>query len=89
MKSILATNEALGLDAEHKETFRVGNTKVYTTLDTNEETSTLILDGVVSQRLLEKASERGIKTIYAVNYTKDLDKKTSKDVKLRLFRDYL
>lgn len=89
MKSILASNEALGLDSNQKELFRVGNTQVYSTLENTENTSTLILDGVVSQRLLDKASECGVKTIFAVNYNKNLDKKTNKDVSLRLFNDYV
>ncbi len=89
MKSILATNEALGLDTSQKEVFRVGNTQVYTKLDTTENMETLILDGVVSQRLLDKASECGVKKIFAVNYNKSLDLKSSKHVKLLLFRDYL
>ncbi len=89
MQSILASNEALGLDAKQKEIFRVGNTKVYTTLDENDKASILILDGVVSQRLLDKAAERGVKSIFAVNYIKNLNTEASKDVKLHLFRDYL
>lgn len=89
MKSILATNEALGLDTSKKELFRVGNTQVYTTLDKTENTDVLILDGVVSQRLLDKASENGVKTIFAVNYNKNLDAKSKRNVKLHLFKDYL
>ncbi len=89
MKSILATNEALGLDTSKKELFRAGNTQVYTTLENTENTDTLILDGVVSQRLLDKASENGVKTIFAVNYNKNLDAKTKRNVKLHLFKDYL
>lgn len=89
MKSILATNEALGLDTSKKELFRVGNTQVYTTLENTANTDTLILDGVVSQRLLDKASENGVKTIFAVNYNKNLDAKTKRNVKLHLFKDYL
>lgn len=89
MKSILASNEALGLSSDQKEVFRVGNTKVYTTLDENDQVPILILDGVVSQRLLDKAAERGVKTIFAVNYTKNLDTKASKHIKLHLFQDYL
>jgi DNA primase len=89
MKSILATNEALGLDTSKNELFRVGNTQVYSTLENTENTDTLILDGVVSQRLLDKASENGVKTIFAVNYNKNLDAKTKRNVKLHLFKDYL
>lgn len=89
MKSMLASNEALGLDTDQKELFRVGNTQVYSTLDNTKNTSILILDGVVSQRLLDKASQCGVKKIFAVNYNKNLDKKSVKDVKLLLFKDYL
>ncbi len=89
MKSILASNEALGLDSTQKEIFRVGNTQVYTTLDNNTNTEILILDGVVSQRLLDKATECGVKKIYAVNFNKSLDLKSSPDVKLHLFKDYI
>ena len=89
MKSILATNEALGLDSTQKEIFRVGNTQVYTTLENTTNAEILILDGVVSQRLLDKASESGVKTIFAVNYNKNLDTKSSRNVKLHMFRDYL
>jgi len=89
MKSILASNEALGLDAEKKELFRVGNTLVYSTLESSTNTTTLILDGVVSQRLLDKASECGVKAIFAVNYNKNLDTKSLKNLKLYLFKDYI
>jgi len=89
MKSILATNEALGLDSTKKEVFRVGNTQVYTTLEKTENTDILILDGVVSQRLLDKASESGVKRIFAVNYNKNLDEKSKRNVKLHLFKDYI
>ncbi|MBN2156088.1 MAG: DNA primase [Candidatus Lokiarchaeota archaeon] len=89
IKSILATNEALGLDGDKKELFRVGNTKVYSTIDATESLSVLILDGVVSQRLLDKASERGVKSIFAVNYVKNLDMEKHQNVKLYLFRDYV
>ncbi|MHA1109768.1 MAG: DNA primase DnaG [Promethearchaeota archaeon] len=89
MKSILATNEALGLDSSKKEVFRVGNTQVYTILEKTKNADILILDGVVSQRLLDKASESGIKRIFAVNYNKNLDEKSKRNVKLHLFKDYL
>jgi hypothetical protein len=62
---------------------------VYTTLDNTENTEILILDGVVSQRLMDKAAENGVKRIFAVNYNKNLDKKSKRNVKLHLFKDYL
>jgi hypothetical protein len=85
----LASNEALGLDKDQKELFRVGNTQVYATLEKTANTEILVLDGVVSQRLLDKASENGINKIFAVNFNKDLDTKSAKHVKLYLFKDYL
>lgn len=89
MNSILASNEAIGLNENNEQTFRVGNTKVFTTLDTVENTKTLILDGVVTQRLLDKAIEKNISELFAINIAKDLQIPPDKKINIRLFKDYV
>lgn len=89
MTSILASNEAIGLNANNEQTFRVGNTKVFTNLDTVENTKILLLDGVVTQRLLDKAIEKNINDLFAVNVAKDLQLPPDKKINIRLFKDYI
>lgn len=89
MKTILASNEAVGLNEKNEQVFRVGNTQVFNTLDTAENTKILILDGVVTQRLLDKALQRNINKIYAINKAKNLDFPQDKQISVRLFKDYI
>lgn len=89
MKSIIASNEALGLNDQNDQAFRVGNTQIFTTLDSSENTKKLIFDGVVTQRLIEKAAEKNITEIFAINLAKNIQVPTDKKISLRLFRDYI
>ena len=88
MNSTLATNEAVGLNQQLEEIFRVGNTKIISTLENITNVNILILDGIITQRLLDKAAEKNITEIYAINKAKNL-KTPNKQIKMRLFRDYL
>lgn len=87
MKSIIASNEALGLDENNGQIFRVGNTKVFKTLDSAENIKTLVLDGIITKKLLDKALEKNISEIYAINKIKDLG--IPSKIKIRLFKDYI
>jgi len=89
MKSIIASNEALGLNEQNDQAFRVGNTQIFTTLDSSENTKKLIFDGVVTQRLIEKAAEKNITEIFAINLAKNLQVPADKKISLKLFRDYI
>ncbi|MCP4760224.1 MAG: DNA primase [archaeon] len=85
MKIITASNEALGLNEKNEQVFKVGNTQVFTTLDT-ESAKKLIIDGVVTQRLLDKAAEKSVEEIYAINRANNLN---TKNIKIRLFHNYI
>jgi DNA primase len=89
MKSIIASNEALGLNDQNDQAFRVGNTQIFNTLDASENTKRLIFDGVVTQRLIEKAAEKNIAEIFAINLAKNLQIPADKKISLKLFRDYI
>ena len=87
MKTITASNEALGLDEKNEQVFRVGNTKVFKTLDTAENVKTLVLDGIVTKKLLDKVLKKNITEIYAINQIKNL--KVPSNIKIKLFKNYM
>lgn len=87
MKTITASNEALGLNEKNEQIFRVGNTKVFKTLDTAENVKTLVLDGIITKKLLDKVVKKKITEIYAINQIKNL--KVPQKLKIFLFKDYM
>lgn len=87
MKTITASNEALGLDEKNEQVFRVGNTKVFKTLDTAENVKTLVLDGIITKKLLDKVLKKKITEIYAINQIKNL--KVPSNIKIKLFKNYM
>ncbi|MHA1821665.1 MAG: DNA primase DnaG [Promethearchaeota archaeon] len=89
LKSIIASNEALGLNKNLEKVFRVGNTQVFSTLDKADNVSILMLDGVVTQRLLDKVLEKNIETIYAINRQNNLKIPSDKKIKIKLIKDYV
>ncbi len=87
MKTITATNEALGLNEKNEQVFRVGNTKVFKTLDSAENVKTLVLDGIITKKLLDKVLKKKITEIYAINQIKNL--KVPPNIKIKLFKNYM
>jgi DNA primase len=87
MKTITATNEALGLNEKNEQVFRVGNTKVFKTLDSAENVKTLVLDGIITKKLLDKVLKKKITEIYAINQIKNL--KVPSNIKIKLFKNYM
>ena len=87
MKTITASNEALGLNEKNEQVFRVGNTKVFKTLDTAENVKILVLDGIITKKLLDKALKKKIAEIFAINQIKNL--KVPSNIKIKLFKNYM
>ena len=84
---MISSNEAVGLDPQGKEVLRTSNVKIYNDLTGNIKC--LILDGVVSQRFLDRAMELNIKQIIAVNHKRNLRIPEKSKVELYYFKDFL
>lgn len=89
MKDVLASNEVIGLNQKNEQVFRVSNTNIINELNRVNNTTTLILDGVVTQRLLNQAAKKNIQTIFAVNKASKLKPPSNGKIDLRLFKDYI
>jgi hypothetical protein len=64
---------------------RVPNTEIFSEMD---ECHYLLIDGVVSQRLLERAVEKGVKFIVSVNFTPSIKKPADSEIELYLIKDF-
>ncbi|MHA1341156.1 MAG: DNA primase DnaG [Promethearchaeota archaeon] len=89
VKSLIASNEAIGLDGNKEIIFKVGNTQIINALESSNNVNILILDGVVSQRLIDKAAEKNVKTIIAVNKSKKLKIPQNKKIAIYLFSEFV
>ena len=55
--------EVVVFDDDEKEILKSTTAKIYDELDKIEKANTIVIDGVITQRLLEKAYSKGIKTV--------------------------
>jgi DNA primase len=63
VKNIKSKHEAIVFDEAEKELLRSPASEIYSTLDGVEKAHVLLIDGVITQRLLEKSHAKGIKMV--------------------------
>ena len=63
VSDIKAKLEVVVFDDNEKEILRSTTANIYDELDKIEKANTIVIDGVITQRLLEKAHSKGIKTV--------------------------
>jgi 5S rRNA maturation endonuclease (ribonuclease M5) len=87
VKGLISSNEAIGLDGTDQQAMKTSNVNIINEL--NENIKTIILDGVVSQRFLEKALAQKIKRIIAVNASENLNFPENAPIEIFFFKDFL
>ncbi|MHA1775350.1 MAG: DNA primase DnaG [Promethearchaeota archaeon] len=87
VKEIISSNLAVGLNDNFEEIHRSSNVKIFDEL--NPQMTTIILDGVVSQRFLDEALKHHIKYIVAVNIDRNLKVENPSAIELYYFKDFL
>ncbi len=63
VKNIKSKHEAIVFDETEKEILRSPASEIYSNLDGVEQAHVLLIDGVITQRLLEKSHAKGIKMV--------------------------
>ncbi len=63
VKEVKTKLEAIVFDEKQKEILRSSAAKIFESLEKIEKGSTLVIDGIITQRLLERSSGKGIKTV--------------------------
>jgi len=87
VKSVISSNEAIALDDQNKEVKRTTNTKIFGEI--SNTMNTIVVDGVISQRFLEKAVENNVKRIIAVNALPNLKIPEKGQIEIFYFRDFM
>ncbi len=87
LKGLVGSNEGLLLDSNEQTLIQIPNTEVYSSL--KEGIHTILIDGVVSQRLVDRILEHEIKRVIAVGIKKGLKIPKNADLKLYNFSDFL
>jgi DNA primase len=87
VKNLISSNEAIGLDDKNAEVLKTSNVKVFNEMNGN--ISTLLLDGVVSQRFIDKILEKHIKKVVAVNYQYNLRIPKGSEIELYYFKEFV
>ncbi len=87
IKSLISSNEAIGLNETYGEVLRTTNVNIFGEM--NSTLTTVILDGVVSQRFVDKAIDQGIKRVIAVNIMPHLKIDESASIELYYFKDFI
>ncbi len=82
IKEIKASNEGYLLDDQENIHLKVPNTEVFNVVD--EKCKTIILDGVIAQRLVDRAAEKKVQRIFAVNIKPTI--KIPEDAQLELYK---
>ena len=78
----------IGVDDQNQEVFRTANTQIFTELGTQPQ-PTVIMDGVISQRFLDKALESGVKRVVAVNAMPNLKILDKSQIEVFFFKDFI
>ncbi len=63
VKEVKTKLEAIVFDEKQKEILRSSAAKIFESLEKIEKGSTLVIDGIITQRLLERSNGKGIKTV--------------------------
>ncbi|UYP44885.1 hypothetical protein NEF87_001170 [Candidatus Lokiarchaeum ossiferum] len=87
IKSLVSSNEAIGLNETYDEILRTSNVNIFNKMDSNM--NTVVIDGVVTQRFVDKVIAQGIKRIIAVNINPQLKIQSNSEVELFYFKDFL
>ena len=85
VKEIKAKLEAIVFDESDKEILRTPAAEVFDNLDKIEKGNVLVIDGVMTQRLLERSKEKGIATVIGARKGEITKKPTN--VKIIEFKD--
>ena len=88
VKTLISSNEAIILDKDDKEVHRTRNIRIFEELN-GQGGQTIIMDGVVTQRFLDKAIDTKINQIIAVNHNPNLRFPEKIPIKLYYFKDFL
>ena len=87
IKSLVSSNEAIGLNKTYDEVLRTSNVNIFNKMDSNM--NTVVIDGVVTQRFIDKVIAQGIKRIIAVNINPQLKIQSNSEIELFYFKDFL
>ncbi|MHA1220048.1 MAG: hypothetical protein ACTSO5_15420, partial [Candidatus Heimdallarchaeaceae archaeon] len=63
VKEVKTKLEAIVFDEKQKEILRSSAAKIFESLEKIEKGSTLVIDGIITQRLLDRSNGKGIKTV--------------------------
>ncbi len=86
MKGMKGTNEAVGYDGEFHEVFVTGTSALMETMkNATAPVKTVIFDGIITQRILAIAIEKGIECMIGINTSGKIDPKS---VKIYFFKDF-
>jgi len=88
MQGLIASNQALLLNEKNDVLVRTTNTNVLDQLAAQPNVKMIIMDGVVTQRLVDKAAENRIKTLIAVNIKPSIKITKEQGLELIKFKDY-
>ncbi len=87
VKSLISSNEAIGLNETYDEILRTSNVNIFNEMAAN--LNTVVIDGVVTQRFLDKVIATGIKRVIAVNINPQLKITDTSAIELFYFKDFL
>jgi DNA primase len=87
VKELVSSNEGIVLDDKDQIILRTSNVKMINELP--ESFSTLIVDGILSQRVLDKALAKKTQRVIAVNASDKLKIPEESKIEIYFFRDFL
>jgi DNA primase len=87
VKGLISSNQAIGYDENFNQIMTSTNVDIFSQL--NDNVKTLVIDGVVTQRFLDKALNNKLKHIIAVNIAHNLKIDEAKSIELYYFKDFL
>lgn len=87
ISSLEASNEGYLLDEKEEVIVKVPNTEIYKNID--EKSKTIIFDGVIAQRLVDRAIEAKVQKIIAVNIKNTIKIPDNASIELYKFEDFV
>ena len=87
IKELQASNEGFLLDENENVLSKVPNTEIYKAID--EKCKTIIFDGVIAQRIVDRAIEMKVQRIIAVNIKPTIKIPDKATIELYKFTDFI
>lgn len=84
-QEINETLEAMGFDKSMKKIFKIPISEIMKKISSIKDVNLLILDGIITPRLVEAAAKSGIK--YVIGHKTSNLKKANQDVRIQIFSD--